>query len=893
MPDYLHPGVYIEEQPAPQTIEGVSTSTAGFVGATQKGPTEGLPRLITSFLDFLRVYGTYLPEEPWKNTRYLAYAVEGFFNNGGQRVYIKRVVDSTNAKEATLTLNDGFVTRLAEDTSSQQTGRSIVKLMSLRGISVNSQLRFTERIAGQDESQVRTVNAYDARQNSVTLDLPLAWQYTVAGCQVTLENVNAPNNGELSLDITASSEGKWGDSLEITINDAVGTVSIAAAAPVKTTLRALELEFAGNGPPNQEISTTLADVSRLEVGDKVEFSTGDASLQNEPPRTITGIERTIEWESALANDYSGPSSTIHLLKALEFAGNGPNQETSTTLADVSQLNTDDEVMFSTGGTNPQSERHNITNIRPDGTIGWENALVNDYSGSGSTIHLVTALRSGATDPTVLVESVAGLQAGDLVRLPLGETPGLVQIETVGTDSTNPQVTLDTSTYAITSNYLAGNEFVLATAGRVGADQLNLSSTNNFYERAVIEVDDSTNKDYYTVTQIAGNSLTVEPALTRAVGSETAVRIVEFTLSVGDGTTTEEFKNLSLDQAAPNFVETVVNLRSRLIRVTNRGSTRKPFNIPRTANGGVVNLTGGNDGNSPTADDYRGTDEGPGKRTGIKALADIDNISIIAAPGMGDPIVHSELINQCEQLKDRFAVLDPFPGSVIGSGNDSTDIGVQRGKQDTLYAAMYYPWLRIRDPANSNGSLIPPSGHVIGIYARVDTERGVQKAPANEVIRGGIAGVEVKLSDRDQDVLNPNNINVIRDFRDNNRGIRVWGARCLTGDSNWKYVPVRRLFIFLEESLDEGLQWVVFEPNGEALWARVRRTISGFLRTLWLSGALAGVTEEEAFFVKCDRTTMTPDDIDNGRLIILVGAAPLKPAEFVIVRVSQKTLESSS
>jgi hypothetical protein len=182
--------------------------------------------------------------------------------------------------------------------------------------------------------------------------------------------------------------------------------------------------------------------------------------------------------------------------------------------------------------------------------------------------------------------------------------------------------------------------------------------------------------------------------------------------------------------------------------------------------------------------------------------------------------------------------------------------------------------------------------VAGIYARVDTERGVFKAPANEVVRG-ITGVEVKLGDREQDVLNPApiNINVIRDFRDNGRGIRVWGARCLTSDSSWKYIPVRRLFIFVEKSLYQGLQWVVFEPNAEPLWAKVRRTITGFLRRLWLDGALMGVSEDEAFFVRCDRTTMTEDDIANGRLIVIVGIAPVRPAEFVIIRIGQKTLEA--
>ena len=508
--------------------------------------------------------------------------------------------------------------------------------------------------------------------------------------------------------------------------------------------------------------------------------------------------------------------------------------------------------------------------------------------------LEAAIPAGATNPVVLVTATAGFQAGDLVRLTHGTTTQLVDIAADGVDPTTQEITLDTSTRHIETPYEVGDTFALATAGRNGTHQLNLRSVHNFYEQAVVEIDDGTQKTYHTIGRIDGHSLVITPALTHNVAEGAAVRVVEFNLGIDDGAAGEAFNNLSMTAATPNFIETIVNLRSRLVQVTSDGSNRTaPFNVPSTTNGLPANLTGGNDGHPPTADDYRGIDGGPGHRTGIKALADIDDISIIAAPGASDATVQAALIGQCEQLQDRFAVLDPAMGSMMGSGQ-ADDVMVQRNNHDTLYAALYYPWLQIRDPLyadDPNGRLIPPSGHMIGIYARVDTNRGVQKAPANEVIRG-ITGLETKLSDREQDILNPQNINVLRDFRHNGRGIRVWGARCLTSDTAWKYVPVRRLFIFLEESLDEGLQWVVFEPNGEVLWARVRRTISGFLRTLWLSGALAGVTEEDAFFVRCDRTTMTPDDIDNGRLIVLVGAAPLKPAEFVIIRVSQKTLETN-
>jgi phage tail sheath protein FI len=197
---------------------------------------------------------------------------------------------------------------------------------------------------------------------------------------------------------------------------------------------------------------------------------------------------------------------------------------------------------------------------------------------------------------------------------------------------------------------------------------------------------------------------------------------------------------------------------------------------------------------------------------------------------------------------------------------------------------------VRDPSVKRNVYVAPSGHMAGIYARVDVERGVHKAPANEVIRG-ITKIAQDVTKREQDLLNPKGINALRFFP--GRGNRVWGARTLSSDSSWKYINVRRLFIFVEESIDEGTQFVVFEPNDEPLWARVRQTITNFLTTVWRSGALQGTKPDEAFFVKCDRTTMTQDDIDNGRLICLIGIAPVKPAEFVIFRIQQMTRESQT
>lgn len=289
-----------------------------------------------------------------------------------------------------------------------------------------------------------------------------------------------------------------------------------------------------------------------------------------------------------------------------------------------------------------------------------------------------------------------------------------------------------------------------------------------------------------------------------------------------------------------------------------------------------------------ADDrYIGDDDlNPEKRTGLQALRNIEEVSIVAAPGRTSAPLQNALISHCELMRYRFAVLDGMPPPTDLLAN----IQAQRQQFDTKYAALYHPWLIIPDPYPQTLNVvsdypIPPSGHMLGVYARTDIERGVHKAPANEVVRG-IVGLQRKLNKEQHDILNPYpvNINVIRDFRNNNRGIRVYGGRVITSDSDWKYVNVRRLMIFIENSIDRGLQWVVLEPNAEPLWARVRRSISNFLTLVWRNGALEGTKPEEAFFVKCDRTTMTQTDIDSGRLICVIGIAPVKPAEFVIVRI---------
>jgi uncharacterized protein len=303
---------------------------------------------------------------------------------------------------------------------------------------------------------------------------------------------------------------------------------------------------------------------------------------------------------------------------------------------------------------------------------------------------------------------------------------------------------------------------------------------------------------------------------------------------------------------------------------------------------LMNVAGARQGSARAAvalGDYQGRilpalPNGTVYRTGLLGFEEVDEIAIVVAPDhvrLGAPL-NTALITHCTQMRDRFAVLGSNPA------NDTlANINGIQTPQDTTFAAFYFPWIKVFNPLINQDSRISPVGHIAGIYAKTDVERGVFKSPANEVVVGA-SSVDFRISKREQDILNPKGINCIRVFRPG--GIKLWGARTCSTNTLWKYVSVRRYFLYLGESIDEGTQWVVFEPNDERLWARVKQTITQFLVTEWRNGALMGTKAEEAFFVKIDRTTMTQSDIDNGRLICIIGVAVVKPAEFVIFRLTQ-------
>lgn len=426
----------------------------------------------------------------------------------------------------------------------------------------------------------------------------------------------------------------------------------------------------------------------------------------------------------------------------------------------------------------------------------------------------------------------------------------------------------------------------------GGKRCHVKNSNGFQAGDVVMYTEKTTVLYNKVVKSQDNIIEFAEEFDDSVVDKNLlpVKVIttcEFNLEVKADDITELYENVSFNINAANYVEKKT-AKSDLIAVTcaRPGETAAPFLALTGGNEEKavisVTLTGGSNGSVDrlTAADFIGSDNGAGRRTGIQAFLDNDNVSIMAVPGVTDPNVQLMLAAHCENLGSRFAVLD-----MPRDARKIDDVMAHRDIFDSNYAALYHPWLLAFDPLDKKNAAIPPSGSVMGIYARSDNTRGVHKAPANEVVRACV-GLECQFNKGEQDILNPKGVNLIRAFP--GQGIRVWGARTASSNPSWKYVNVRRLFIFIEESIKANTNWAVFEPNDEVLWVRVRRTIEVFLTGMWRDGSLAGSAPEEAFFVNIGHETMSQDDIDNGRLVCVIGVAPVKPAEFVIFRISQKT-----
>lgn len=360
---------------------------------------------------------------------------------------------------------------------------------------------------------------------------------------------------------------------------------------------------------------------------------------------------------------------------------------------------------------------------------------------------------------------------------------------------------------------------------------------------------------------------------------------EFSLIIKvNGNAAETYDGLTTGKG-DNNVATVLGTKSRLVTATVVG---KADLVPAA---GTYALKGGEIRDKQiTLKDYQGS---VAERRGLGGLEPLEDVTMICAPDLmasyqageidmkGVQAVQQAMIDYCELIRYCFAILDAPPGLMPQEAKEWR----YQVNYDSTRAAVYYPWIEIADMTGNNGRTrkVPPSGHMAGVYARTDATRGVHKAPANEIVRGAL-GLEVQVTKGEHDLLNPIGINVIRSFP--GRGIRVWGARTISSDPAWRYISVRRLFSMIEESIERGTQWVVFEPNDPFLWGRVSRDVTAFLTMVWRSGALFGLTPQQSFYVKCDEETNPVEARDLGQMVVEIGIAPVKPAEFVIFRVSQ-------
>lgn len=1041
MPEYLSPGVYVEEiDTGSKPIEGVSTSTAGMVGLTERGPAN-VPTLVTNAGDYSDTFGGLLDRDEFGGLGYLPNAVDGFFRNGGRRLYVTRIESAGAARSDLMLHNRG---ELGGGATAPPTalllgaaaGATDAVIMDAAGIAAADHVR----IGDGSHAEWRVVSAIAATAQNLIVSQPLGkpsppapvvngvLAYTPAAAAGVLGGphalMDAVPAGATSLilqtaaDLTTITPAT--QVLDIRQNgprEIVGiravtrldtnlfrvalTTPLSLAHPAGTTAGVLDLGAATNHDATSAISSgdvsVLYSGAALGAGEIVEIvSASGAHEYRRPsqPGTITlsaPLSFALPHLSPLEHIVPADASVTQLLAdAAEGARTVTvGDRTGCAMGLVLRIGAGTSAEFVTiaalpgvpSGSTPSGAGavtlvHGLTQAHPASEpAAVQNAALEDAAGSGvslgqadrgSTLILSTeiggfaggavrTLDSSGVVRIVPIASTAATVAQTITFAPplernhgpgatIGERLPILEVQALDTGTWGDRLRISVQ------DEPSGLVQQAFATGTIGANRITVSSLTGMEPGTILTLFDAEGHALGPLMKVAtvnraDGSVTLEdpldPAQIAALGApgiRLALRSREFRLTVSlmqpaSSATpwqteviadTEMFRSLSMDPRHSRYVETAIGAIDAPLRLSDRrpegASTyirvqdatpgpvlpgdpdlRQAIRLGPEAlvdlqPGGQAKparhaLSGGDDGLALLSDlDFVGMDDSePVKRRGIPAMKNVDEISIVAVPGIVSSFVQGALVQHCEDRRYCFAILDgpPPPNDAIA------DVQALRQNFDSKHAGVYYPWLTIPEPtpgalASIRQVPIPPSGHVLGVIARTDIDRGVHKAPANEVVQG-ITGLARYLNKPEQDILNPypSNINVIRDFRRDNRGLRVWGARVATSDPDFKYVSVRRLLLFIEKSIEEAMNWVIFEPNAEPLWARVQLSISSFLTTVWRNGALEGTSTDEAFFVTCDRSTMTQADIDNGRLIVFVGVAAVKPAEFLIVRVGLK------
>ena len=822
MPEYLAPGVYVEETSfRAKSIEGVGTSTTAFVGPTRRGPLASTrrhpqtntppvpPELLTSFGDFVRIYGGLgdLALGPRTTTNFLAHAVLNFFNEGGSRLYVARVAaEATPAHRA-----------IVGDIAAPNEGRIFLRA------------RFPGR-SGNGTVSVREVLTAATR---ATVDA--APDNTLLRAEGSTPSAPARLTGGGATRLSVAD----GSVLRLLVNGAAREVTfrgrhteLTAAAPLADTVT---LDNA-----NRTLQVNIDGTAR-----SVELPAGDytpaglALAVNE--RLPGGYARLDGQRLIIGTDRLGFSGRVQVAANPAFGFDGaPGPEPA---FDAANNNLPDLSNFNAADLQRLFEQQ-LADVRAE-NVGGRLSIATAQAGQDRTLAVTDATDVGAGR----VSAHGGL------GLPL---PGPADPPARG------------SNMALYRKQ--GNEWRTSTSGVLPLPTEPTAIVGNLVSAIVTTVDADGETEEYTELSFTPS----QPRyLGRVLGTAGLTRADDmqrlFAFDVGDQVTAMDLHGALFPAGA-----------------TTTGDAVEGFASTHT-------LANGTDGGEPgvgvpTAD---GT-----YAAALEQLRALEDVSIVAAPGHSSfgetnyrSIQRALLSHVALPRAYRIAVLDTPPAMMPGEARD------ERAQIDSTRAAMYYPWVTVANPLARPGRddiareiNLPPSGFMCGIYARNDVEQTVAKAPANEVIRGALR-LESDVNFAQNQMLNPIGVNCLRYFP--GRGFRVWGARTSGSDPEIKYVNVRRYLLYLEASIDRGTQWAVFENNGPRLWANITETVEAFLYNEWVSNNLLGTTPKEAFFVRCDRSTMTQNDLDNGRLICLVGVALLKPAEFVIFRIGQKTADARS
>jgi phage tail sheath protein FI len=866
MPEYLAPGVYVEEVSfRSRSIEGVSTTTTGFVGATRYGPTEGEPELITSFSQFERIYGGLDPLDfggtsPLQMPCYLAHGVRAFFDNGGARLYVSRAftpLSDSNDGRAEAAIPPPVAAIDAADTLARDATNTV-----LSGLG--------EAIAAARKAKAAAIAVLRFGANQVLAagggigTTTITYDYgSGSNVETQLTAFIAGLSGPAQTDAQTAFDALRTDATDATTN--IITVADSVYTDAQTFLNNAETtqsSLSGAYPSGQAAGSSTA-VPTLPPAVLSDPGAGSAGA-------ITSLNTALSDVETAVNNLATPNTDLDT--ALETLNDVPS---ASAINDAAQLLVDAAEAVETEAAATAGP---ISDAATQATLGYRATLeIADatfrarFPGAAGNMAVTI---TGRLASNVLIDgpNVSQVRDGDLVVIQRG-----------GAALIYSAVRRSGSWGFVQAD---GSELSLASL----TPPANPSDPTSLGDRVyplVLSVEVQMPGRF--AQPMIWEGLTISSQTTRIRDSVTQVFAEEISNRLQQLETP-----LQIDIGNPDTLQPA-DLAGAMLGLADWQPKLASSDSDRLTATKIYELADGNDGQRPTAEAFRGDEDSEtALKRGLMALEDLEEISIVAAPGYSYALnfsdqdssnriqqINQHLITHCETMRYRVAVLDS-PNNLALSG-----VRDYRSLIDNTRAALYYPWVRVLDPVSNSEISLPPSGFLTGIYARNDIQIGVHKAPANEVVRGAI-GLETLINKGQQDVLNPLGINCIRFFE--GRGIRVWGARTISSDPEWKYLNIRRYFVYLEASIDRATQWAVFEPNGERLWANVRRAVEGFLETEWREGRLAGAALEEAFFVRCDRSTMTQNDIDNGRMICLIGVSPLYPAEFVIFRIGQWTAD---